>query len=87
MPLTSWPAPVGFAIKLDRSMVIWVGLVLIVAEADSGPSPPVPLALNMKTAAFAEVASAKQLTLAITAKVFLVISSQPSIRYSSNGCC
>lgn len=51
IPLTSCPSAVGLVIRLDRLMVRELVLVMKVADALSGPSPPVPEALKVMVSA------------------------------------
>ena len=57
--LTSCPAEVGLLIKLDSETAIELRLVVMVADALSGPSEPVPDAVALKIAALAGPAPSK----------------------------
>src|SRR5438876_1356381 len=57
--LTSCPAEVGLLIKLDRETLIELRPVVMIADALSGPSVPVPDAVSVKTAALAGPAPSK----------------------------
>jgi hypothetical protein len=59
MSLTSCPAEVGLLIKLDSETVIELRPVVMIADALSGPSVPVPDAVAVKTAALAGAALSK----------------------------
>src|SRR5919199_6049812 len=48
MPLTSWPADVGFGSRSFSTTVIWPTPGVITADALTGPSGPVPEALKEK---------------------------------------
>jgi hypothetical protein len=59
--LTSCPAEVGLLIKLDSETLIELRPVVMVADALSGPSEPVPDAVAVNTAALAGAALSKSM--------------------------